>query len=132
MVPDSRHDPLARFDPFSRFAYFIAARDASFVALAGGLLMVAYSFDPPLALDIGGSVALLYGVVMVLRALRITGDRVVQTEPWTVLKPQERPVGDEGRRRAAERLCAVMLAFAKNASAVACVLFAGALLASLS
>jgi hypothetical protein len=128
----SLSDPLVRFDSFSRFAYFTVARDASFTALAGGMLMIAYSFDPPLALTIGASVALLFCIVLLVRTFLLTDDRVVETEPWKVLRPEERPIGDEGRHRATERLNAIMLTFAKNASAIACVLFSGALFFSLS
>ena len=52
--PDARKAGLGR----SLYeAFFTIARDASCGALAAGILMVAYSFDPPLALVIGASIA---------------------------------------------------------------------------
>ena len=84
-------------DTFARFAFFTIARDASFAALAAGLLMVAYSFDPPLALVIGASVAMFFTTVMLVRALFLTDEKVVSTEPWLVMQPDERPVGEIGR-----------------------------------
>ena len=85
-------------DTFARFAFFTIARDASCGALAAGILMFAYSFDPPLALVIGASIAMFFTAVMLVRAFFLTEHRVVSTEPWLVMQPEERPVGDAGRR----------------------------------
>jgi hypothetical protein len=119
-------------DPFSRYAFFTIARDASFVAIADGILMAAYSFDLRLALFIGACVALLFALILLARAFCLTEDRIVASEPWQVLDPEQRPVGDDGRRMARERLMDVMLKFAKNASAAASLMFGTALIASLS
>jgi hypothetical protein len=119
-------------DPFGRFAFFTTARDASFVAVAGLTLMVAFSFDPALAFYIGAHVALIFSLVLIFRVMRLTEEHVTHTEPWRVLTPAERPAGEEGRRRARERLEEVLLRFAKGASAIASALFGTSLLASLS
>jgi len=110
-------------DTFARFAFFTIARDASFSALAAGILMVAYSFNPPLALVIGASVAMFYAAVMLVRALFLNEDRVVVTEPWLVMEPDQRPVGDAGRAGACERFETMLLAAAKNAAGLASVMF---------
>jgi hypothetical protein len=117
-------------DTFARFAFFTIARDASFSALAGGILMVAYSFNPPLALVLGASVAMFFAAVMLVRALFLTEERVVTTEPWQVMDPDERPVGDAGRAFACERLETLLLTAAKNAAGIASVLFGLGLLLS--
>lgn len=117
-------------DTFARFAFFTIARDASFSALAGGILMVAYSFNPPLALVIGASVAMFFAAVMLIRALFLTEERVVTTEPWQVMEPDERPVGDAGRAFACDRLETMLLGAAKNAAGIASVLFGLGLLIS--
>ena len=117
-------------DTFSRFAFFTVARDAGIAALAAGILMVAYSFDLSLAFVIGASVAMFFTAVMLVRALFLTEDRVVATEPWLVLEPNERPAGDAGRAYAYERLETMLLTGAKGASGVASLLFALGLLAS--
>jgi hypothetical protein len=117
-------------DTFARFAFFTIARDASFSALAGGILMVAYSFDPPLALVIGASVAMFFATVMLVRALFLTEDRVVATEPWQVMEPEQRPVGDAGRAVACDRFETMLLGAAKNAAGIASVMFGLGLLIS--
>ncbi len=117
-------------DTFSRFALFTVARDASFAALAAGIIMVAYSFDPPVALVLGASIALFFAIVMLLRGLFLTEDRVVSCEPWTVMQPEERPVGDDGRAFACERLGTIMLSAARHASGVAAGMFGLGLIAA--
>lgn len=117
---------------FARFAFFTAARDASFVALAGITLMVAFSFDPALALRIGAHVALLYALVLLVRVFVLSEKHVVRTEPWRVLPPEERPTGEAGLRGARDQLEGVLLSFAKAASGVASLLFGFALMTSLN
>ena len=110
-------------DTFARFAFFTIARDASFSTLAAGILMVAYSFNFPLALVIGASVAMFFAAVMLVRALFLTEDRVVATEPWLVMEPDERPIGDAGRAVACERFETMLLGAAKNAAGIASAMF---------
>jgi hypothetical protein len=117
-------------DTFARFAFFTVARDASFAALAAGILMVAYSFDPPMALVIGASVAMFFTAVMLGRALFLTDQKLVSTEPWMVMQPEERPDGDAGLAYAREQLETMMLGAAKTASGIASAMFALGLLLS--
>ena len=111
-------------DTFARFAFFTIARDASCGALAAGILMVAYSFNPPLALVIGASIAMFFTAVMLVRAFFLTEDRVVSTEPWLVM------VGDAGVAYARDRLETMLLRAAKTASGIASVMFGLGLLLS--
>jgi hypothetical protein len=117
-------------DTFARFAFFTIARDASVSAFAAGILMIAYSFNPPLALVIGASVAMFFAAIMLVRALLLTEDRVVATEPWLVMEPEERPIGDAGRAVACERLETMLFRAAKKASGIASVMFGLGLLMS--
>ena len=117
-------------DTFSRFAFYTVVRDASIATLAAGILMIAYSFDLPLALVIGASVAMFFATVMLVRALFLTEDRVVATEPWLVMQPDERPTGAAGRAYAYEQLETMLLSGAKSAAGIASLLFALGLLAS--
>lgn len=110
-------------DTFARFAFFTIARDASVSAFAAGILMLAYSFNPPLALVLGASVAMFFAGVMLVRALFLTEDRVVTTEPWQVMEPEQRPVGDNGRAIACQQLETMLLGAAKNAAGIASVMF---------
>ena len=83
-----------------------------------------------LALVIGASVAMFFATVMLVRALFLTEDRVVATEPWQVMEPEQRPVGDAGRAVACDRFETMLLGAAKNAAGIASVMFGLGLLIS--
>lgn len=118
--------------PCARFAFFTLVRDSLFVALAGLLLMAAFSFEPPLAFDIGAWVALIFAVGLLARRRLMDEERFRRSEAWRALTPQERPAGDFGPQIAREHFEALLLRFAQGASAIAAVLFASALLLSLT
>ena len=99
---------------FRRFAFAITARDTTFVAVAAATLMLAFSFAPALALTIGANIALLFAIGLLLRAACLSERRIDRTEAWRSLRPQERPVGDAGRRSARDDLQEVLLRFAKR------------------
>jgi hypothetical protein len=111
---------------FRRLAVFTLARDASFVALAGGTLMVGFSFAPALAFAIGAHVALLFSLALLVRVARLSEQRVSRTEVWRGLQPDERP----GRRSACDDLRDLLFHFAKSAAAIAVALQTLSLLAS--
>ncbi len=117
---------------FHRFAFATIARDATFVALAAATLMVAFSFAPALALSIGANIALVFSLGMVLRAACLREDRIERTEVWRILRPQERPIGDAGRRSARDDLQDLLLRFAQAAAGVAIVLYTTSLFISLN
>ena len=117
---------------FHRFAFATIARDATFVALAAATLMVAFSFAPALALSIGANIALVFSLGMVLRAACLREDRIERTEVWRILRPQERPIGDAGRRSARDDLQDLLLRFAQAAAGVAIVLYTTSLFMSLN
>jgi hypothetical protein len=110
-------------DRFAQFAFSLTLRDASFVALAAFTLMVAFSFDPPLALVIGAHVALIFSLFLLYRVTVLTDERMKRTELWRVLEPDERPRGDFALVLAHDRLEEVLLRFSKTAAGVACTLF---------
>jgi hypothetical protein len=119
-------------DAFHRFAIFITARDASFIALGAGTLMLGFSFAPALALSIGANIALLFTVALLLRVACLTEERIVNTEAWRILKPQERPEGEIGRRLARDDLQLLLLRFAQAAAGLAVALYSASLILSLS
>jgi hypothetical protein len=119
-------------EAFHRFACATIARDATFVALAAGTLMVGFSFAPALALGIGANIALVFAIALVLRAACLSDDRIHRTEAWRILRPQERPVGDAGRRSARDDLQGVLLRFAQAAAGMAILLYGVSLYISLS
>ena len=65
--------------------------------------MLAYSFEPPLAFEIGATVALIFSVALVFRASYLTEERFVRSEVWRALRDEERPAGEHGRRCGAGR-----------------------------
>ena len=109
-------------DRFSEFAFSHLARDASFVALAGVMLMVGFSYNPPLALHIGGQIALMFCLFLMHRASTLSAKTLVRSEAWRALEPHERPRGEPGLAVAHMHLRNDMLRFAKGASCVACTL----------
>ncbi len=117
-------------DSFGRIAFFTIARDASCSAIAAAILMVAYSFDPPLAFFLGASVALFFTGVMLVRFVLLSEDRIVASEPWQVMEPEQRPVGHDGLRGALDQFERMLLRFAKVGSGAASALFGVSLLAS--
>jgi len=118
-------------EAFHRFACATIARDAAFVALAAATLMVGFSFAPALALTIGANIALVFAIALLLRAACLSDDRIDRTEVWRALRPQERPVGDAGRRSARDDLQEVLLRFAEAAAGVAILLYGASLYVSL-
>lgn len=117
-------------DQFTRYASFTVARDASFAAVAAVTLMVAFSFDPPLALEIAAHVALGFALVLLVRAFLLTESRVIQSEPWRGLEPELRPSGERAAVWARDCMEGILLRFAKTSSGIACGLIGAALIVS--
>jgi len=118
--------------PCERYAFFTLARDAGFFSLAAIVLMIGFSFEPPLAFEIGASVALLFSVLLLLRSLLLTPERFMRSEVWRGLNPDERPAGEHGIRIARDYMRETMLRFAKSSSAIAGLLYGSALILSLT
>jgi hypothetical protein len=118
--------------PFERVARAIVIRDVSFIALAGGTLMVAFSFHMPLAFAVGASAALLASVALLTRARRLGERGLTRSEPWWALAPEYRPQGEDefalARRNYDDLLCRA----AKAAAGYAVLLFVAAMVASFS
>jgi hypothetical protein len=119
-------------NPFTRFAYFTVARDTSFVTLAAVLLMLAFSFDPALALEVGATIALIFSVGLLARVYFLTEERLERSEVWRALPAHERPPGDDGRRWAKGYFELLLLRFAKGASGFAGLLYCSALVMALT
>jgi Na+/melibiose symporter-like transporter len=119
-------------NPFTRFAYFTVARDAGFVTLAAMLLMLAFSFEPSLAFEVGATIALVFSVGLLVRVYFLTEERLERSEVWRALSEEERPPGDDGRRWARGHFETLLLHFAKDASAFAGLLYCTALVMALA
>ena len=119
-------------NPFTRFAFFTVARDAGFVTLAAMVLMLAFSFEPALAFEVGATIALVFSVGLLVRVYFLTEERLERSEVWRALSEEERPPGDDGRHWAKSHLEMLLLQFAKDASAFAGLLYCAALAAGLA
>lgn len=109
-------------NPFQRLARFTVFRDGAFVALAASTLMLGLSFDLALAFLAGANIALGFALLMMLRASRLTEERIGRSEPWRTLPRRERPAGSAGRKVARRLLGDLWLQAAKNGAAAAIVL----------
>jgi hypothetical protein len=117
-------------NPFARFAYFTVVRDTSFVMLATGIMMLAFSFELPLAFKIGATVALIYSLALLARVCWLTEERFTRCEAWRILRDEERPSGERGLRWAHAELEALLLRFAKSSAGAASILYGSALVLS--
>jgi hypothetical protein len=119
-------------ESFNRYAFFTLTRDAAFFALAAATLMVGFSFDPPLAFDIGAHVALTFALILLIRAVWIDENRIIRSEPWVGLDQHERPAGVAGVRGACDQMELLLLRFAKTAAGLAGALYGTSMIASLA
>jgi hypothetical protein len=112
---------------FSRYAFLAMLRDACFVMVVAALLMVAFSEEPRHSVTVAASVALLFSVILLVRAAYLTEERFLRSEAWLALRIEERP---RDRARARAQLQELQLRFAKNSAGVAGVLYGSALMLS--
>jgi hypothetical protein len=117
---------------FARFAFFTLVRDTGVVALAAALLMLAFSFEPPMAFEAGATVALAFALLLLIRVFCLTEARFTRSEAWSALQDDERPVGDEGMLWARAEWERMMLHFAKSAAGIASLLYGSALVLSIA
>jgi hypothetical protein len=94
--------------------------------------MIAFSFQPPLAFEIGATMALVFTIVLLVRSHLLTHERFLRSEVWRGLEPEERPAGEHGVQIARDYMQELLLRFAKSSSAVAGVLYGSALVLSVS
>jgi hypothetical protein len=113
---------------FRHLAERLLARDAAVMTFVGFGVMIAFSFEPPVAFVAAGAVALTFCLALILRAWPLTEERVPDLEAWRHTTPDERPIGDAGLSWARDQIQEVFLYAAKTAASVA-VSFGGAALA---
>ena len=117
---------------FARFAYFTLVRDTIFVSFAAALLMMAFSFELTVAFDVGATVALLFALGLLSRVIFLTEHRFTNSEAWSALQDEERPVGNEGMLWARAEWERMLLRFAKSAAGIASILYGSALVLSIA
>lgn len=105
--------------PFSEKAFYLLVWRAILVAIIAVVLMATRSFEFAAAFLIGANVALLFSVCLITWISQLDDERIVRTEAWRSVQPEERPAGEAGRRWALNSLAELALRFAKASSAVA-------------
>src|SRR5262245_6260975 len=98
--------------PFRENAFYLLAWRAFLIALIALVLMVT-SFELATALLIGANAALLFSLALILWSNQLSEERIVWTEAWRMLRPNQRPAGRAGRNVAYRCLSEVALRFAK-------------------
>lgn len=119
-------------DRFAQCAFVSIACDAAFSLIAAATLMFAFSFNAALALKIGGGVALIFALRLILRLAQLQKKGICQTEIWQFMEPDELPRDASAIQRARDRLEDLLLRFAKGASAVSVAFFGAAFLITLN
>lgn len=117
-------------DEFRNLALMSVGRAVMFSFYAIGLLVLAFLPHPVLALDIGGTAALLLAVALIARSAQIGGADPRRSEAWMLLAAERRP------RREAWRLLNDILRethmrFARWVAGAAALFFAAASLLAL-
>lgn len=109
-------------DSFRDSAFYLMIWQSFLAALAAVLLIVLNDIEPATALLIAANFALIFSVVLVIRANLLDERQVVRTSCWHTVPPRRRPPGEVGPRLARAALEETWLRFAKGAAAVAIVL----------
>lgn len=95
---------------------------AFLTVLVGVLVIALYDLAIPTALLAAANVALLFALVLMARAGRLTEINITRGQFWHTLPVKERPRGEGGARIARRALRDAWLSFAKGGAAVAIVL----------
>jgi len=98
--------------------------------VVGVLAIALHDLDRSTALLVAANFALLFALVLMARAARLTDISILRGEFWRILPPSERPRGEAGAQIARRTLRETWLRFAKGAAAVAIVLSSVALLSN--
>jgi len=107
---------------FRDTAFYLMIWQTFLAVLASVLFIVLNDIEPATALLIAANLALVFSLLLVVRASRLDEQRVVRTEFWWTLPARVRPPGELGRRMARIALEEAWLRFAKGAAASAIVL----------
>ncbi len=104
---------------FRDTAFYLMIWQTFLAVLTSVLLIVLSDIEPATALLIAANLALVFSLVLMLRANRLDEQRVVRTALWCAMPARARPPGAVGRRMARLALEETWLRFAKGAAAVA-------------
>jgi hypothetical protein len=111
-------------DSFRDTAFYLMVWQTFLAILATLLLIALNDIEPAIALLIAANLALLFALVLMIRANRLDEQRIVRTAFWRTIPARQRPRGEAGLRLARVALAETWLRFAKAAAAAAIVLCA--------
>ena len=103
-------------------AFCLTLWHAVLTVIVAVLAIALHDLDRSASLLAAANVALLFALVLMARAGRLTDVNVVRGQFWRALPPGERPHGRGGARIARRALHETWLKFAKGAAAIAVVL----------
>jgi len=109
-------------DSFRETAFCLTLWYALLTLLVAVLAIALYVLDALTALLAAATVALLFALVLMARAARLTEHTVTRGQFWRTVPPRNRPPGEAGARLASRVLRETWLRFAKAAAMVAIVL----------
>ena len=109
-------------DSFRETAFCLTLWQGLLTLLVTVLAIALNDLNAPAALLVAATVALLFALVLMARAGRLTERNVTRGQFWRTVPPRNRPPGEAGARLASRVLRETWLRFAKAAAMVAIVL----------
>ena len=111
-------------------AFCLALWYAVLTVIIAVLAIALHDLERSASLLVAANVALLFALVLIAWAGRLTDSNVVRGQLWRILPPTMRPRGEAGARIARHALRDTWLTFAKGAAAVSIVLSSVALVSN--
>ena len=109
-------------ESFRETAFCLTLWQGLLTLLVTVLAIALNDLNAPAALLVAATVALLFALVLMARAGRLTEHNVTRGQFWRTVPPRNRPPGEAGARLASRVLRETWLRFAKAAAMVAIVL----------
>jgi len=109
-------------DSFRETAFCLTLWHALLTLLVAVLAIALHDLDALTALLAAATVALLFALVLMARAARLTERNVTRGQFWRTVPSRQRPPGEVGARLARRALQETWLRFAKGAAMIAIVL----------
>jgi uncharacterized membrane protein len=109
-------------DSFRETAFCLTLWQGLLTLLVTVLAIALNDLHAPAALLVAATVALLFALVLMARASRLTERNVTRGQFWRTVPPRNRPPGEAGARLASRVLRETWLRFAKAAAMIAIVL----------
>jgi hypothetical protein len=109
-------------DSFRETAFCLTLWHGLLTLLVTVLAIALNDLPAPAALLVAATVALLFALVLMARAGRLTERNVMRGQFWRTVPPRNRPPGEAGARLASRVLRETWLRFARAAAVIAIVL----------